>query len=54
MPDNNRCREESHLFGNQGICAGAYRTQGQQLVYRSGEAEMRYHRARKLQQTEVR
>ena len=28
---------------NQGICAGTYRTQGQQLVYRSGEAEMRYH-----------
>ena len=25
-----------------------------QAVYRSGEAEMRYHRARKLQQTEVR
>ena len=48
-----RCREESLLPGNQRLCAGAQWLKSQQLVYRTGKAAVRYHRARELQYAEV-
>ena len=37
------CREQGNLSGDQGLCAGALRAEGEHPVYRPSEAEARDH-----------
>lgn len=42
------CGEQSHLWGNQGLCTGAYGIESQQSLNCTGKTEMRYYGESKL------